>query len=363
MVIEPYIETDYPRTEPLAGVNSIEEELKEKQYFVVMENQDKFQGLLTISDVFERKKILVIDCLTPKPSLFPDSSIHQALEIMNSAQIPALPVIDHQQKFCGVLSFKRLKESFEVYEQNRIRFFEKKLSLSDKIKEQFFRNLSHEIRTPLNAIQGLTEVLLYSDIPEAEKENFAGMLHAKTDELLILIDSLLNLSRMQAGDFPFSPDDEVIPSEFCKKLKEKAHSLKGHYNKTQIELKTSLRLPEDFVLKTNLAYLQEIMVHLISNALKYTDEGVVEFGCFTDSVENQVFFVRDTGSGISPENRDSIFNAFEKIETDEKRINPGLGLGLTLVSKIIKASGGHLWLESEPGKGSCFYFYLGHRKQ
>ena len=359
MVIEPYIEKDFARTEPFTGINSIEEELKEKQFLVVMESPDEFQGVLTIADVFERRKRLVIDCLTPKPSLFPDSTIHQALEIMHSSQIPVLPVIDRQDKFCGILSIKRLKESFDIYEKDRTSLFKKKLSLSEKIKEQFFRNLSHEIRTPLNAIQGLTEVLLYSDIPETEKRNFAGMLHAKTDELLTLIDSLLNLSRLEAGDLSISPDEDVSPWILFSKLKEKAFNLKETYHREKVEIRASVRLPENFVLKTNLAYMQEIMLHLISNGLKYTEAGVVEFGCYLDSSERPVFFVRDTGAGISPENQKAVFEAFSKVEK-EGTINQGLGIGLTLVAKIVQASGGHIWLESEPGKGSCFRFFLGN---
>jgi len=362
MFIETYIEKEYPKTEPLVGINSIEEELMEKQFFVVMENQNSYLGLLTISDVFERKKKLVADCLTPKPSISPNSTIHQALELMQSAQTPALPVIDSNQQFRGVLSMAKLKELFEFYEVDRTKKFEKKISLSQKIKEQFFRNISHEIRTPLNAIQGLTEVLLYSDIADEEKGNFAGMLHAKTDELLLLIDSLLNLSRLQAGDFRFSPDDEVNPSVVCDNLKQKANSLKEAYNKPQITIKTSFSLPENHILKTNLAYLQEIMIHLLSNAIKFTNQGFVEFGCYTDQNQNAVFFVKDSGMGIPLENQDSIFNAFEKIETDHSKINPGMGLGLTLASKIIEGAGGKIWLDSKSGKGSAFYFYLGAKQ-
>lgn len=257
----------------------------------------------------------------------------------------------------------KLKEIFKYYELNRTQNFEKKISLSQKIKEQFFRNLSHEIRTPLNAIQGLTEVLLYSDIPDEEKGNFAGMLHAKTDELLLLIDSLLNLSRLQAGDFSFSPDDVVKPSEVCDNLEIKANALKEAFAKSQVSIKTSFSLPENFSLKTNLAYLQEIMIHLLSNAIKFTDQGVVEFGCFADEYQNAVFFVKDTGTGIPLENQASIFNAFEKIESDHSRINPGMGLGLTLASKIIEGAGGKIWLDSEPGKGSAFYFFLGPKQK
>ena len=362
MLIKAYIEKEYPKTEPLTGVNSIEEELMKNQFFVVMEKPDDYQGILTISDVLERKKKLVADCLTPKPAISPDTTIHQALEIMHDAHSPALPVIDNNQHFCGVLSMTKLKEVFKNYELNRTKDFEKKLSLSKNIKEQFFRNLSHEIRTPLNAIQGLTEVLLFSDIPEKEKNHFAGMLHAKTDELLILIDSLLNLSRLQAGDFRFSPDDIVLPSEVCSNLKSKAEALKEAYNKSQVSIRTNFRLPENYSLKTNLAYLQEIMIHLLSNAIKFTDRGVVEFGCFTDENQNAVFFIKDTGPGIPHENQTSIFNAFEKVESDHSKINPGMGLGLTLASKIIEGAGGKIWLDSEPGKGSTFFFYLGTKQ-
>jgi signal transduction histidine kinase len=362
MFIEPYIEQDYPVTDPFSGVNIIEDELMNRQFFVVKENHEKYMGILTISDVLTRKKKLVVDCLSPKPSILPDTTIDQAMKLMSSKQLPALPVIDENQHFYGILSQQKLVESLKHYQDEQTRNLENRVSLSERIKEEFFRNISHEIRTPLNAIQGLSEILLYSEVSDEEKENFAGLLHSKTDELLGLIDSVLNFSRIQAGEFRFSPNAEVYPHDLFKVLKEKAMTLQESCRKKHIEIKSSIQLPDNFTLKTNLNYLQEVMTNLISNAIKFTDDGIVEFGCFINKEGKTVFFVKDTGIGISPENKASIFKAFEKVDHKGTEIYPGLGLGLTLAAKIIEGSGGRIWFESEHGKGTCFYFYLGKNK-
>ncbi|MFW6043261.1 MAG: ATP-binding protein [Marinilabiliaceae bacterium] len=352
MLIETLIEKNYPTTEPLCGINAIESELMNHRFFVVMEEPGRYMGILTIPDVLARKKKLVADCLTPKPHLTPHSTLEEAMRLMTSSRLPALPIIDEDKKFQGILSQVKL---FEVFKNGSVK---PKNSLSESIQEEFVKSISHEIRTPLNAIQGLSEVLLYSDVSEEEKEDFASLLHAKTDELITVVDSLLDLSKLNAGDIKYAPVDDIRLGKFCEEIEQKAKQIRSLFKKDHLELICSVTVPEGIQFKSSYTYLQQIMVHLLNNAIKFTNEGKIEFGCSAGEQEQLIFFVKDTGIGIDPERQNIIFNAFEKAWPNDDHIYPGIGIGLTLTTKIIEAAGGHIWFESTPGKGSSFFFRL-----
>lgn len=358
MLIEPYIEKNYPRVRLYSGINEIEEELMNHRFFIVMEDHEKYMGMLTVPDVFARKKKLVADCLSPKPYISPNSTIEQAIILMTSTHLPALPVVDDNQEFHGILSQDRIVEALKELQTLKHKAYEQRISVSERIKKEFIQSISHEIRTPLNAIQGLSEVLIYSDIAEEEKENYAGLLHAKTDELLNVVDSLLNLSRLEAGDFNISVSEKIDPSVVCEELMNQARKLKSSYKKDHITITYSMQLPRDYLLNTNLPYLQQVMIQLINNAIKFTENGHIEFGCYPGKDNKAEFFVKDTGTGIPREKQKIIFQAFEKAWSSDNQIYPGMGLGLTIASKIIESAGGHIWFESVPGKGSCFFFNI-----
>ncbi|MGQ1889877.1 ATP-binding protein [Thermophagus sp. OGC60D27] len=357
MLIKPYIEKEYPKTAPFKGVNEIEEELITQRFFIVMEETDKYMGMLTVPDVLARKKKLVADCLLPKPSLSPDSTIDQALNLLSATNLPALPVVDQNQKFYGVLLQDKLIETFNEIQNNKKTVTEENSS-HERIKQEFIKNISHEIRTPLNAIQGLSEILIYSDLSNEDKNNFASLLHAKTDELLHLVDSLIHLSRIEAGGLPVEMHQMINPTILCHELMNEAKKIQNNYQKRHILLSHKMNLPKNHHFEFNASYLKEVMIHLLNNAIKFTDKGAVEFGCFMDQNSQTTFYVKDTGIGISPEKQKIIFNAFEKISPSQTKFYPGIGVGLTIASKIIELAGGKIWFESEFNKGTCFYFNL-----
>jgi signal transduction histidine kinase len=284
--------------------------------------------------------------------------MEEALQVMTSSHLPALPVVDDKNHFHGILSQQKLIEKLKAIDQEKTELLKKEVSVSDRFKEEFVKNISHEIRTPLNAIQGLSEILIYSDISKEDKEEFASLLHAKTDELLSVVDSLIDLSQLQTGDIDFTPTDQINPERFCREIEEKARKIRSSYKKNHIELICSPRIPENFQFQTSLAYLQQVMLHLINNAIKFTEEGKIEFGCYQKEQGQVGFFVKDTGLGIEPEKQNIIFKAFEKAWSKEYHIYPGMGLGLTIASKVIEAAGGHIWFESKQNEGTAFYFWL-----
>jgi signal transduction histidine kinase len=358
MLITPYIEKNYPKTRPLSGVNAIENDLIIHHFFIVMDYPEKYIGMLTISDVLARKKKLVADCLSPKPSIWPNATIEQAIKLMYSADLPALPVVDENKKFHGILSQKKLIETIKNFAKRKKKFYEDKISVSERIRDEFVRNISHEIRTPLNAIQGLSEILLYSELAKEDKEDFANLIHAKTDELLKVVDSLLHLSHLNTDEVQDNLEIKIDPGKLCQKIGAKARQIRASLNKNHIEIKQSIHLPESFKLNSSAPYLKQVIIHLLNNAFKFTDEGIVEFGCYSDDGNKAVFFVKDTGVGILHEKQKVIFDAFEKGWVSNQRTYPGVGIGLTIASKIIELAGGKIWVESTPGQGSCFYFSI-----
>ncbi|MDK2842771.1 MAG: hypothetical protein PWQ17_2277 [Anaerophaga sp.] len=358
MLIEPYIEQSYPKTAPLKGINEIEDELINQRFFIVMEESDKYVGMLTVADVLARKKKLVADCLLPKPCISPDSTIDQAMKLLSSTNLPALPVIDSQQKFYGVLSQEKLIGTFQKWQCEKKSQEEKENSSPERIKQEFIRNISHEIRTPLNAIQGLSEILIYSDISNVDKENFAALLHAKTDELLQLVDSLLHLSKIESEESIPKSQSDVEPDPLFREILVQARKTLTNYKKEHLHISYSMNLPENHRFKTNLPYLKEVMTHLVNNAIKFTDEGSVIFGSHLDEEGKTVFYVKDTGVGIPPEKQKIIFKAFEKGAPNNSKFYPGIGVGLTIASKIVELSGGKIWFESEINKGTSFYFSI-----
>lgn len=355
MLIRPYIEKNYPKTAPFKGVNEIEEELINRRFFIVMEESDKYMGMLTVSDVLARKKKLVADCLLPKPSLSPDSTIDQAMNLLFTTKLPALPVLDKNQNFYGVLSQDKLIGTLGQL-RNKDLIKTENAPSHEKIKEEFIRNISHEIRTPLNAIQGLSEILIYSDLSNEDKMKFAALLHAKTDELLHLVDSLINLSKIESGELFDLEKNDLEPHKFCQEIMDRAKTMRTNYQKDHIALINRMNLPKDFKIKFNFSFLKEILIHLINNAIKFTETGSVEFGCYLDEKGAPIFFVKDTGIGIAPEKQKIIFNAFEKVSPSQTKFYPGIGVGLTIASKIAKLLGGKIWFKSELNKGTCFYF-------
>jgi signal transduction histidine kinase/ligand-binding sensor domain-containing protein/CheY-like chemotaxis protein len=229
----------------------------------------------------------------------------------------------------------------------------KKAEESDRLKSAFLANMSHEIRTPMNAIVGFSSLLISTDSSEDEKKEYHDIINRNCDALLVLINDIIEISQIEANQIkinksPFEVDIilEELENYLCLK------------NKNEIEIK--------FVNKGHLQKLifdndpirfRQIMTNLLNNAQKYTDSGHIHFGY--EILDKQVrFFVSDTGIGIGKSEFKSIFDYFHKIETRDTKLYRGAGIGLSITNSLVKLMGGEIWLESELGKGSTFYFSL-----
>ncbi len=229
---------------------------------------------------------------------------------------------------------------------------------SDHLKSAFLANMSHEIRTPMNAIIGFTDLLSQPNLTEAERDEYIKIIKQSSADLLNLIDDIIDLAKIEVEKINIKKNEFLIEpvmlSVYNKFSKQKQSCVELNYvNKQKNENNESVTINTD-------AYrFTQILSNLIDNALKFTESGFVNFGYELKDKYIQ-FYVKDTGIGIPKEKQEIIFKRFRKIEDSNTKFYRGTGLGLTISKKLVELLGGKMWLESEPGKGSTFYFTLPH---
>ena len=215
---------------------------------------------------------------------------------------------------------------------------------ADRLKSAFLANMSHEIRTPLNAIVGFSSLLEEAEDAE-EKHLYATIIEENNKLLLQLISDILDLSKIEAGTFDIIPE-QVDAQQLCNEL---LQSMQVRATE-QVEILLAPELPElTFTSDKNRLY--QVLLNFVTTALKFTSEGsiVIDYRINGNEVR---FSVQDTGMGIEPEKQEAIFTRFVKLNN----FIAGTGLGLPICQSIVTQLGGKIGVESEPGKGSCFWF-------
>ncbi|MDR4987493.1 MAG: PAS domain S-box protein [Bacteroidales bacterium] len=223
---------------------------------------------------------------------------------------------------------------------------------SDRLKSAFLANMSHEIRTPMNGILGFAELLKQPNLEGEKQKKFIEIIEKSGQRMLNIINNLVDISKIEAGQ------EEVYLSgvNINEQLSFTYDFFKPEFDDNLISLK--LQMPgEEYLINTDVEKFNAIMTNLLKNAVKYTDEGEVRFG-FTDKEDHLEFFVRDTGIGISADRIDCVFDRFVQADSSLNSPYEGAGLGLAIVRAYVEMLGGRIWLDSEPGKGSAFYFTL-----
>lgn len=228
---------------------------------------------------------------------------------------------------------------------------------SNRLKSAFLANMSHEIRTPLNGIVGFTNLLTTErDLSEDAKQQFSQIINKSTDGLLKIINDILDISRLETGksvieQTPFDVGKLLssVYLMFSKKLKD------GGKEDVELILNT---VSQTVILNSDENRLIQIFSNLLDNAIRFTQNGTVSFGISKIERGRIEFFVSDTGIGIPKEKHQIIFESFMQADASMSRSYGGTGLGLAIVRKLLELMGGEIVLESEPGKGSHFSFYL-----
>jgi len=260
-------------------------------------------------------------------------------------------------------SLKKYKEHLEEMVKERtadLVVAKENAERADQLKTSFLENLSHEIRTPLNAIVGFSALLESEPHLSDSGQMSITNIHSGSTALLKIIDSIMQVSKIQIGELKINKT-ELLLDELMQKLLDETILLAAQNKKDHIKIHLNAAQIKNLSIITDKNSLSTILFKLLENAIKFTENGFVEFGCKIVETRHGVslqFYVKDSGIGIKDENIKYIFDRFRKIETDKSILYRGLGLGLNIAKNLVTLLGGKIWVESEFGKGTSFFFTL-----
>jgi PAS domain S-box-containing protein len=255
--------------------------------------------------------------------------------------------ITHYVAVCEDISGKKKTE-------NELIKAKEKAEESDRLKSSFLANISHEIRTPMNGILGFAELLKEPDLTPENQKEFLNMIEKSGLRMLNIINDLIDISKIEAGETTL----RIKKTSVNKMLRELHLFFMIESNQKNINLDYHCDLPEEeSFIETDSTKLNQVLTNLIKNAVKFTEEGSVVFG-YKQKDSMFEFFVTDSGPGIPKEQMDLIFERFRQSTLNLTRKYEGAGLGLAISKAYVELLGGTIWIESELGKGSTFFFTL-----
>jgi signal transduction histidine kinase len=254
-----------------------------------------------------------------------------------------------------ILEVKVKERTLELENKNiELQIAKEKAEESVRLKTAFLNNISHEIRTPLNGILGFGQLISNGQLLPTEKAKYLSMLDESSNRLITTVTNFIDISQLQSKSqtvFKLT----IIPENIIEEIVSifKARNKKSGLN---INYQTPINT-YDIHLITDKELLHKILFHLVENAVKFTQEGNISIG-FEREGTNLIFFIKDTGIGIENSKKELIFNEFAQGDSSSSRGYEGSGLGLSVAKGYVELLGGKIWLESELGKGSTFYFSL-----
>jgi len=269
------------------------------------------------------------------------------------------PYFDSDNNLLGIIGISRDITEMEETRQ-RLIMAKEKAEESDRLKTAFLANMSHEIRTPMNAIIGFSDLLAEEDLTPEDKIDFISKIKNSGQSLMALINDIIDIAKIEAGQLKVSESGFYI-NHLLTDLLGTFEELKNASGKKGISL--NLMLPEDkskLMILTDPARLQQILTNLLSNALKFTEFGSIDFG-YTLQDETLSFFVKDSGIGILRSKQKLLFQRFSQLDPSTTRKYGGTGLGLAISKNLVDLLGGTIGIESNPGKGSLFFFTIPYK--
>ena len=227
---------------------------------------------------------------------------------------------------------------------------------SDRLKSAFLANMSHEIRTPMNGILGFAELLQKPDLNNDQQQSYVNIILKSGDRMLNIINDIIDISKIESGQMSTVYSDLNINN-----ILDDLHVFfEEEAKKKIINLSLVKGLPDNFSdINTDSDKLYAILSNLLKNAIKYTDSGFITFGYNINTSKTELnFYVKDTGIGIPQDRQEKIFERFIQADIEDKMALQGAGLGLSIATSYVKMLCGRIWVESELGKGSTFFFTL-----
>ena len=232
-----------------------------------------------------------------------------------------------------------------------------KAEASDKLKSAFLAGISHEIRTPMNHILGFLEMLNDPDIADHDRAEYLNIIKNSSNNLLHLIDDVIKTALIDSGQLSYRPGPCQLV-RFLESLCIEAEGIKTSMNRVNVKINLLVEQSmRDEMIETDESKLRQVLWNLLTNALKYTPDGIIDFG-FTNLKGEIVFFVSDTGIGIDKADHSSIFGRFYRIDNDYNREFGGAGLGLSISQGLASMLGKPIQVVSTPGTGATFRFSI-----
>jgi len=285
--------------------------------------------------VYSLSNIVAVVGVANKEDDYDNSDVYQLTLLMNST-------------WRSVEKFRMVEDLIKAKE---------KAQESDRLKSAFMANMSHEVRTPLNGIMGFSEMISQEETSNDDRRNYAKIIADCGHQLVSILDNILDISKIAVGQMDIHEEvlnvNDLVNEMFMlfeSKMAEK--KLLFRCNKSLSDSSCNV--------STDKNKLWQILMNLLTNALKFTKSGSITFGY---SLENDFlhFYVEDTGIGIKPENHELIFDRFRQVDFDLTRNYGGTGLGLSITKSLVQLLGGKVWLKSNLGEGSTFYISIPYK--
>ena len=263
------------------------------------------------------------------------------------------PIRNRDEEIVGcVVTIRDVTEN--IRKENELIKAKEKAEESDRLKSAFLANMSHEIRTPMNGILGFANLLKDPRLNDEEKKEYIKIIDKAGARMLNIINDIVSISQIEAGQT--KPD--IRESNINEQIEYIYTFFKPEVEAKGIQLFFKNSLPSNNALiKTDREKVFAVLTNLVKNAIKYTNQGAIEFG-YEKKDDNLEFFIKDSGVGIPQDRQKAIFERFVQADIEDKMARQGAGLGLSISKAYVEMLGGKIWVESEIGKGSTFYFSL-----